>query len=90
MIAWKRKTHSNGDLDPLVVRLEKRILPCLLSLRRARGLKVGNLRNIVTSLTYGVSDVISYVTMPKTARSFSFKGNKGAGLRRRGFMPRKL
>ena len=59
MVAWKRKIDSKGGLDPLVVRLEKRILPCLPSLRRARGLKVGNLRRIVTSLTFGVSDVIS-------------------------------
>ena len=58
MIAWKRKTDSKGGLDPLVS-LEKRILPCLPSLRRARGLKVRNLRRIVTSLTFSVSDVIS-------------------------------
>ena len=58
MIAWKRKTEFKGGLDPLV-RLEKRILPCLPSSRRARGLKERNLRRIVTSLTFGVSDVIS-------------------------------
>ena len=58
MIAWKRKTNSNEDLDPMT-RLEKRTLPWLPSSRRARGLKVRNLRNMVTSLTYGVSDVIS-------------------------------
>ena len=59
MIAWKRKTNSKGGLYPLVLRLEKRIFPYLPSLRRARGLKVRNLRRIVTSLTFGVSDVIS-------------------------------
>ena len=49
MIAWKRKTDSNGDLDPLVIRLEKRILPCLLNLGWERGLRVRNLVNIITS-----------------------------------------
>jgi len=58
MIAWKRKTNSKGGLDPLV-RLENMIFPLLPSIIRARGLKARNLRRIVTSLTFGVSDVIS-------------------------------
>jgi hypothetical protein len=58
MIAWKRKTNFKGGLDPLV-KLEKRILPYLPSSRRERGLKEINLRRMVTSLTFGVSNVIS-------------------------------
>ena len=59
MIALKRKTDSNGDLDPRVTRLTKETLHCLPSSRRAIGLKVRNLRIIVTSLTFSVFDVIS-------------------------------
>ena len=57
MIAWKRRTNFKGGLDPLV-RLEKRIFPYLPSSIRTRGLKARNLRIIVISLTFDVSDVI--------------------------------
>ena len=84
--SWERKIESNEDLDPLVRRLGKSTFSYLPSSRRARGLKVRNLRSMVTSLTYGVSDVISSVTMLKTARSIPLKGSE-TSLRREGFMP---
>ena len=58
MNALKRKPDFRGGLDPLV-RLERRILSCLPSSRRTRGLEVRNLRRMVTYLTFGVSDVIN-------------------------------
>ena len=85
MNALKRKPDFRGGLDPLV-RLEKRILSYLPSSRRTRGLGVRSLRRMVTYLTFGVSDVISEITMPKTARSFPLKGNEVACLRGRSFM----
>ena len=86
MNVLKRKPDFKGGMYPLV-KLEKRILSCLPSLRRTRGLGVRSLRRIVTCLTFGVSDVISQVTMPKIARSFPLKGTKVASLRGRSFMP---
>ena len=59
MNASRRKLDFRGGLDPQVRLLVKRILPCLPSLRRERGLEVRNLRKMVTYLTFGVSDVIS-------------------------------
>ena len=85
MNVLKRKPDFRGGLDPLV-RLVRRILSCLPSSRRTRGLEVRNLRRMVTCLTFGVFDVISQVTMPKIARSFPFKGNEVASLKERGFM----
>ena len=58
MNVLKMKLDFRGGLDPLV-RLEKRILSYLPSSRRTRGPEVRNLRRIVSSLTFGVSDVIS-------------------------------
>ena len=84
MNALKRKPDFRGGLDPRV-RLVRRILSCLPSSRRTRGLEVRNLRRMVTCVTFGVSDVISQVTMPRFARSFPFKGNVVASLKGRGF-----
>ena len=86
MNALKRKPDFRGGLDPQVRLVVRRILSCLPSSRRTRGLEVRNLRRMVTCLTFGVSDVISQVTMPKIARSFPFKGNEVASLKGRGFM----
>ena len=85
MNALKRKLDFRGCMEPLE-RLVRRILSCLPSSRRTRGLEVRNLRRMVTCLTFGVSDVISQVTMPKTARSFPVKGNEVESLRGRSFM----
>jgi hypothetical protein len=84
MNALKRKPDFRGGLNPLV-RLEKRILSYLPS-SRTRGLEVRSLTRIVTYLTFGVSDWISKVTMPKTTRRFPLKGNEVASLRGRSFM----
>ena len=58
MNAFKKKPDFRGGLDPLV-RLEKKILSCLPSSRRTKGLEIRNLRRIVTYFAFGVSDLIS-------------------------------
>lgn len=58
MNVLKRKPDFRGGLNPWV-RLVRRMLSCLPSSKRTRGLEVRNLRRIVTYLTLGVSDVIS-------------------------------
>ena len=59
MNALKRKPDFREGLDPWVRLVVKRILSCLPSSRRTRGLGLRSLRKIVTYLTFGVSIVIS-------------------------------